>query len=69
MAVQATGAMAVVVSDIPQVRGATAEVHTALFTLAVLTVATMLALGLAGLGWIVRWVPNSELTGFIDAFA
>ena len=47
MAVQATGAMAVVVSDIDQVQGDTPEAATALFTLAVLTGVVMLGLGLA----------------------
>ncbi len=69
MAVQATGAMAVVVSDIPQVQGGTEEADTALFTLAVLTGVIMLGLGLAKLGSIVRWVPNAVLTGFINAVA
>lgn len=69
MAVQATGAMAVVVSDIPQVHGGTEEADTALFTLAVLTGVIMLGLGLAKLGSIVRWVPNAVLTGFINAVA
>ena len=69
MAVQATGAMAVVVSDIPQVQGGTEESDTALFTLAVLTGVIMLGLGLAKLGSIVRWVPNAVLTGFINAVA
>ena len=69
MAVQATGAMAVVVSDIPQVQEGAPEADTALFTLSVLTGVVMLALGLARLGWIVRWVPNAVLTGFINAVA
>ena len=69
MAVQATGAMAVIVADIDQVHGDTPESHTALFTLTVLTGVIMLALGLARMGWIVRWVPNSVLTGFINAVA
>lgn len=69
MAVQATGAMAVVVSDVPQVHGDTPEANTALFTLTVLTGLVMLGLGLARMGWIVRWVPNSVLTGFINAVA
>jgi SulP family sulfate permease len=69
MAVQATGAMAVVVSDVEQVQGGTPEADTALFTLAVLTGLVMLGLGLAKLGSIVRWVPNAVLTGFINAVA
>ena len=55
--VQATGAMAEVVSDLDQVQGDTPEAATARFTLAVLTGVVMLGLGLARMGWIVRWVP------------
>jgi len=69
MAVQATGAMSVVVSDVPEVHGDTPEAHTALFTLSVMTGVVMLALGLARLGGLVRWVPNAVLTGFINAVA
>ncbi|MDH3958151.1 MAG: SulP family inorganic anion transporter, partial [Actinomycetota bacterium] len=50
MAVQATGAMAVVVSDVPQVHGDTPEANAALFTLTVLTGIVMLGLGLARMG-------------------
>ncbi len=69
MAVQATGAMAVVVSDVDQVQGDSPEAVTALFTLSVLTGVVMLVLGLARMGSIVRWVPNAVLTGFINAVA
>ncbi|MGB0101412.1 MAG: SulP family inorganic anion transporter [Nocardioides sp.] len=69
MAVQATGAMAVVVSDVPQVHGGGDRADTALFTLTMLTGVVMLVLGLARLGWVVRWVPNAVLTGFINAVA
>lgn len=69
MAVQATGAMAVVVSDVDQVHGDSPEAMTALFTLSVLTGVIMLVLGLARMGGIVRWVPNAVLTGFINAVA
>lgn len=69
MTVQATGAMSVVVSDVPQVQGDGEDAQRALFTLAVLTGIVMLALGIARLGWIVRWVPNTVLTGFVNAVA
>ncbi len=69
MAVQATGAMAVVVSDVEQVRGDSPEAVTALFTLSVMAGVVMLALGLARMGWIVRLVLNAVLTGFINAVA
>lgn len=69
MTVQATGAMAVVVSDVPAVQDGGDDAQRALFTLVILTGAIMLALGIAGLGWIVRWVPNAVLTGFVNAVA
>ncbi|MCV2394767.1 SulP family inorganic anion transporter [Actinotalea sp. M2MS4P-6] len=69
MAVQATGAMAVVLSDVEQVQGDSPQAVTALFTLSFLTGVVMLALGLARLGGVVRWVPNAVVTGFINAVA
>ncbi len=69
MAVQATGAMAVVLSDVDQVHGNSPEATTALFTLSVLTGVIMLGLGLARMGGLVRWVPNAVVTGFINAVA
>ncbi len=66
MAVQATGAMAIVVADIPMVHeGDRAE--TALFTLAVLTGVIMLVAGLFKLGTVLRWVSNSVMVGFMNA--
>lgn len=69
MAVQATGAMAVVISDVPQVQGGSPESEAALFTLTVLTGVVMLGLGVSRMGWIIRWVPNAVLTGFVNAVA
>jgi SulP family sulfate permease len=66
MAVQATGAMAIVVADV-------AVVHTAedpnriLFTLSILTGIVMLAAGLLKLGSILRFVSNAVMVGFINA--
>ena len=68
MCVQATGAMAVVISDIPEVRGRP-DSGAALATLGVLTGAVMLLLGVLRLGSIVRFVPNAVLTGFVNAVA
>ncbi len=68
MCVQATGAMAVIVADVPAVRVGP-DADTALFTLSVLTGVVMLTLGLLRLGTLVRFVPNSVLTGFINAVA
>ncbi len=68
MSVQATGAMAVLIADVPQVRGG-ANATASLVTLSVLTGAVMLMLGLLRLGTLVRFVPNAVLTGFINAVA
>jgi len=66
MAVQATGAMAIVVSDVPQVsEGEGAD--SALFTLAVMTGVVMLVAGFFKLGTLLRWVSNSVMVGFINA--
>lgn len=65
MTVQATGAMAAVVSDIPQVReGDTPE--RVLFTLAVLTGVLMIGAGYFKLGTILRFVSNAVMVGFIS---
>jgi SulP family sulfate permease len=66
MAVQATGAMAIVVSDVPAVHSGE-DPETALFTLAILTGAIMLLAGLFKLGTLLRWVSNSVMVGFINA--
>lgn len=68
MSVQATGAMSVIVADVPELHGGAAA-ETALFTVSVLTGAVMLVLGLLRLGSLVRFVPNSVLTGFVNAVA
>ncbi len=68
MSVQGTGAMAVVIADVPQVRDGE-DSGVALVTLGVLTGLIMLATGLLRLGPIVRFVPNAVLTGFINAVA
>ena len=66
MAVQATGAMAMVISDIPGVHTAD-NPDRALFTLAIVTGAIMLVAGFFKLGTILRWVSNSVMVGFINA--
>lgn len=66
MTVQATGAMATIIADVP-------EVHTgpdptrALFTLAVVTGIIMIVAGLLNLGKLLRWVSNAVMTGFVNA--
>jgi SulP family sulfate permease len=66
MAVQATGAMAIVVADVPAVHEG-ADPERALFTLAILTGAVMAVAGLLKLGSILRFVSNAVMVGFINA--
>ncbi|MFN8034450.1 MAG: SulP family inorganic anion transporter [Acidimicrobiia bacterium] len=66
MAVQATGAMAMVIADVDAVHGSR-DAGRALFTLAVLTGIVMLAAGILHLGAILRFVSNAVMVGFISA--
>ena len=66
MAVQATGAMAIVIADVPAVHSA-ADPARALFTLSVLTGVVMLAAGFLRLGSVLRFVSNAVMVGFISA--
>jgi len=66
MAIQGTGAMAMIVADVPAVHGAKDPAR-ALFTLSVLTGVVMLAAGLLRLGSILRFVSNVVMVGFINA--
>jgi SulP family sulfate permease len=66
MAIQGTGAMAMIVADVPAVHGSV-DAEQALFTLSVLTGVIMLAAGLLKLGWILRFVSNAVMVGFINA--
>ncbi len=66
MAIQGTGAMAMILSDVPAVHNAT-DPSRALFTLSALTGAIMLAAGLFKLGSILRFVSNAVMVGFINA--
>ncbi|MFI7093733.1 SulP family inorganic anion transporter [Streptomyces lydicus] len=68
MSVQGTGAMAVLLVNVPQVRGGP-QAAAALATLAVLTGVAMFVLGLLRLGTLVRFVPNAVLAGFVNAVA
>jgi SulP family sulfate permease len=68
MSIQATSAMALIVAGVPQVSQAESP-NTALFALAILTGMIMLAAGLLKLGSLVRFVPTSVMTGFINAVA
>lgn len=68
MTVQATGAMAVLVSDVPLARDPRTA-GPALATLSAMTGIIMLTLGLARLGGLVRFVPHAVLVGFVNAVA
>jgi sulfate permease, SulP family len=66
MAVQATGAMAIIVADVPAVHTGDNQAR-ALFTLSVLTGVVMLAAGFLRLGSVLRFVSNAVMVGFISA--
>ncbi|GAA1780146.1 SulP family inorganic anion transporter [Agromyces lapidis] len=68
MSVQATGAMSVMISDVPAVV-ASPNQGVAIATLAMLTGVIMLGLGLARLGSLVRFIPTAVLIGFVNAVA
>ena len=65
MTVQATGAMSIIVADVDL--AARDDPGRALFTLAMVTGAVMIAAGLLRLGSFLRFVSNSVMTGFITA--
>jgi len=65
MAVQATGAMALVVSDADL--ASRADPERALYTLAMLAGVAMLIAGLLRAGRLVRFVPTAVMTGFVTA--
>ncbi|MGB5186833.1 MAG: SulP family inorganic anion transporter, partial [Acidimicrobiia bacterium] len=66
MAVQATGAMAIVVADVGVVHTSD-DPGRALWTLSIATGIVMLAAGLLRLGSILRFVSNAVMVGFINA--
>lgn len=66
MAVQATGAMAIVVADVGAVH-ASEDPNRILFSLSILTGVFMLVAGLFKLGSILRFVSNAVMVGFINA--
>lgn len=66
MAVQATGAMAIIITDVEAIQSAE-DPGSALFTLSILTGLVMLAAGLLKLGSILRFVSNAVMIGFISA--
>jgi len=66
MAVQGTGAMAMIVTDVPSLHSA-ADPDRALVTLALLTGLAMLAAGAFRLGSALRFVSKAVMVGFINA--
>jgi SulP family sulfate permease len=66
MIVQGTGAMAMVIADIPAVHTSDGGAR-ALSTLAILTGVVMLAAGLLKLGSLLRFVSNAVMVGFLNA--
>ncbi len=66
MAVQATGAMSMVVADIPAVHDSSDSARV-LFTLSVLTGVVMLVAGFLRLGSVLRFVSNAVMVGFLAA--
>ena len=66
MAVQGTGAMAILVADVGAVHHA-ADPGRALFTLSIMTGVVMMAAGLLKLGGLLRFVSNAVMVGFINA--
>jgi SulP family sulfate permease len=66
MAVQGTGAMAMVMADVPELRDASDPTRT-LVTLSLLTGAVMVVAGVARLGTALRFVSNAVMVGFINA--
>jgi SulP family sulfate permease len=66
MVVQGTEAMAMVIADVPGLRGGADQSH-AVATLAVLTGVVMLLAGLLKLGSLLRFVSNAVLVGFMNA--
>jgi SulP family sulfate permease len=68
MSVQTTSAMSLVVASVPQVHSGS-DPTGSLLMLAILTGIFMLALGLLKMGRLLRFVPNSVLTGFINGIA
>jgi SulP family sulfate permease len=66
MTVQATGAMATIIADVPEVH-AGADPARALYTLSVVTGIMMAVAGLLRLGRLLRWVSNAVMVGFVNA--
>lgn len=67
MSVQTTSAMSLIVASVPQIRGD--DGTAALLALAIITGILMVIFGLLKFGTMLRFVPNSVMTGFINGIA
>ena len=68
MSVQTTSAMSLIVASVPQVHSGD-NATASLFALTLITGIIMLVLGLLKLGSMLRFVPNSVMTGFVNGIA
>lgn len=68
MSIQVPGAMALIISGVPEITQSP-DPNAPLFALAILTGLIMLVAGLLKLGALIRFVPNSVITGFVNAVA
>jgi SulP family sulfate permease len=68
MSVQTTSAMSLIVASVPQIHAGENAMES-LFALAILTGLIMLVLGLLKLGSMLRFVPKSVMTGFVNGIA
>ena len=66
MAVQATGAMAIIIADVDAIRDASDPAR-ALFTLSFMTGVLMIVAGVLRLGSVLRFVSNAVMVGFVNA--
>jgi len=67
MSVQTTSAMSLIVASVPQVKGE--DGVGALLALAIITGIIMVIFGLAKLGSLLKFVPHSVMTGFLNGIA
>jgi SulP family sulfate permease len=69
MSVQGTSAMALIIASVPQVSSGGELAIDYLLALSILTGLFMVVFGLLKLGVLLRFIPNSVMTGFINAVA
>ncbi|UCC53177.1 MAG: SulP family inorganic anion transporter, partial [Anaerolineaceae bacterium] len=69
MSVQGTSAMALIIASVPQVSSGGERALDFLLALSILTGIFMIIFGLLKLGVLLRFIPNSVMTGFINAVA